>query len=374
MPLRRQRRADDGVERRRGVEVHRHQQRRRRRQEGAVRHRLRPARQRRAPAVGPVLGDGQLVLQHRQRRSALRLDADGGRCARNRPAATTRQWGAAQDNYGKVWFQGGASGMPGYFQLPVHYGNFSVAGSVRAEPEHHLGRAGPDRRHAGRAAGASACPTARSTAPPAARATTCSAAIACPQDMVGDYFYGETVARIVRRLRPVKTDGPHADAQRVSAVGVHPLDRSAVPAGRHDDGAGRDDVHHRHVSRHHPGGDVVGTRDLPAPEDRAVPARQGRTEHGRIWRLTYEASSATARSRACSTRRRRSSSRISATRTAGGATPRSSCSCSSRTSRWCRRCRSWRRRAAPATSSRASTRCGRWKASAPSTRRSCASS
>ena len=30
-----------------------------------------------------------------------------------------------QDNYGKLWFQGGASGMPGYFQFPVHYGKFA---------------------------------------------------------------------------------------------------------------------------------------------------------------------------------------------------------------------------------------------------------
>ena len=30
-----------------------------------------------------------------------------------------------QDNDGKVWFQHGASGMPGYFQFPVHYGNFA---------------------------------------------------------------------------------------------------------------------------------------------------------------------------------------------------------------------------------------------------------
>ena len=35
------------------------------------------------------------------------------------------QWGVTQDNDGKVFFQGGASGMPGYFQFPVHYGNFA---------------------------------------------------------------------------------------------------------------------------------------------------------------------------------------------------------------------------------------------------------
>ena len=35
------------------------------------------------------------------------------------------QWGVTQDDDGKVWFQGGAIGLPGYFQFPVHYGNFA---------------------------------------------------------------------------------------------------------------------------------------------------------------------------------------------------------------------------------------------------------
>ena len=37
------------------------------------------------------------------------------------------QWGITQDDYGKVWFQGGASGLPSYFQFPIHYGNFRRA-------------------------------------------------------------------------------------------------------------------------------------------------------------------------------------------------------------------------------------------------------
>ena len=37
-------------------------------------------------------------------------------------APNNSQWGITQDNDGKVWFQGGASGLPGYFQLPIHYG------------------------------------------------------------------------------------------------------------------------------------------------------------------------------------------------------------------------------------------------------------
>ena len=35
------------------------------------------------------------------------------------------QWGVTQDNQGKLHFQHGASGLPGYFQFPVHYGAFA---------------------------------------------------------------------------------------------------------------------------------------------------------------------------------------------------------------------------------------------------------
>ena len=34
------------------------------------------------------------------------------------------QWGVSQDDDGKMWFQGGASGLPAYFQFPIVYGNF----------------------------------------------------------------------------------------------------------------------------------------------------------------------------------------------------------------------------------------------------------
>ncbi len=66
MPIRPERDSDEGIERGRGLEVHRHERRRRRRQEGAVRHRARPAAERRAPGERLHLGDGQLDLQHVQ--------------------------------------------------------------------------------------------------------------------------------------------------------------------------------------------------------------------------------------------------------------------------------------------------------------------
>ena len=116
-----------------------------------VRHRVRPARQRRAPAARPDLGAWTTGSTARSTRSAR-----AGRRTAVGPKEPTgcngAQWGVAQDNDGKMWFQGGASGMPGYFQFPVHYGNFSVPDQFEDEPEHHVGRAGAHRRHAGRPA------------------------------------------------------------------------------------------------------------------------------------------------------------------------------------------------------------------------------
>lgn len=116
------------------------------------------------------------------------------------------QWGISQDNDGKLWFQGGASGMPGYFQFPVHYGNFDIPD--RFEPDLNVmwgapilvgdiqvgvpGTRMPDGSliHATAGAGSQVYRGDR-----------------LPSDLVGDYLYGEVVARVVRRLRPVKTEG-----------------------------------------------------------------------------------------------------------------------------------------------------------------------
>ena len=84
------------------------------------------------------------------------------------------------DNYGKMWFQAGASGMPGYFQMPVRYGDFTYP--EQFEPELNTIWGAPvliadmqGGMHAVR------CRTVRSSAPPVPPATTCSAAIACPR-------------------------------------------------------------------------------------------------------------------------------------------------------------------------------------------------
>ena len=140
MPFGAERDPDEGVERRRGLEVHRHERRRHGRQEGAVRDRPRPAAERRAPGERLHLGRSTTgsTARSTRRASAGRRTAS---CA-SRPDRTAASGASTQDNYGKIWFQAGASGMPGYFQLPVAYGNFTYPRAVRARSEHHLGRAG----------------------------------------------------------------------------------------------------------------------------------------------------------------------------------------------------------------------------------------
>lgn len=134
----------------------------------------------------------------------LRLTPAG--LLRESTGVNAAQWGISQDNSGKVWFQGGASGMPGYFQFPIHYGNFDIPD--RFEPDLNIlwgapilvgdiqaglpGTRMPDGSliHATAGAGSEVYRGDR-----------------LPADLVGDYLYGEVVARVVRRLRPVTTEG-----------------------------------------------------------------------------------------------------------------------------------------------------------------------
>ena len=116
------------------------------------------------------------------------------------------QWGVTQDNDGKMWFQGGASGMPCYFQFPVVYGNFNVPDQFEAELQIPWGA---PVRIADMQGG---MPSVRMPDGTLNRVTGAAGndvyrGDRLPPDLVGDYVYGEPVARIVRRIRPVVTEG-----------------------------------------------------------------------------------------------------------------------------------------------------------------------
>jgi mono/diheme cytochrome c family protein/glucose/arabinose dehydrogenase len=148
------------------------------------------------------------------------------------------QWGVTQDNYGKMWFQGGASGMPGYFQLPVAYGNFTYPNQFEEDLTITWGA---PVRIADMQGGMNAV---RMPDGLLARATGAAGndvfrGDRLPKDMIGDYFYGEVVARIVRRLRPVKEEGltqlrnvyPLSEFIRSTDPLFRPVDVTTAPDG-----------------------------------------------------------------------------------------------------------------------------------------------
>src|SRR5690606_6638934 len=115
-------------------------------------------------------------------------------------------WGVTQDNAGKVWFQSGYTGMPGYFQFPVHYGDFSVDDQFESDLSIMWGAPVLTADvHDG-------MPFIRMPDGSLARGTASAGndvfrGDRLPSDLVGDYLYGEVVGRLVRRLRPVVTEG-----------------------------------------------------------------------------------------------------------------------------------------------------------------------
>nr|PZN85197.1 MAG: sorbosone dehydrogenase [Acidobacteriota bacterium] len=196
------------------------------------------------------------------------------------------QWGVTQDNYGKPWFQAGASGMPGYFQFPVVYGNFSWP--EQFEPDLEIIWGAPIRiadMQGGMA-------VVRMPDGSLARATGAAGndvfrGDRLPADMVGDYFYGETVGRVVRRLRPVKIEGltqlrnvyPLSEFIRSTDPLFRPVDMTTAPDGT----MYITDMYRGIIqeSQWSGPGTYLRQRIEQYQLDKIV-------RHGRIWRLTYD--------------------------------------------------------------------------------------
>ena len=116
------------------------------------------------------------------------------------------QWGAAQDDDGKVWFQGGASGLPSYFQFPIHYGNITVRDQY--EPGFDIPYGAPIAL-ADMQGGMAAVrvPDGSLNRVTAGSGAEIYRGHRLPPELRDDYYYGEVVARVVRRVRPVVTEG-----------------------------------------------------------------------------------------------------------------------------------------------------------------------
>ncbi|AHG93483.1 coagulation factor 5/8 type domain protein (plasmid) [Gemmatirosa kalamazoonensis] len=197
------------------------------------------------------------------------------------------QWGVTQDDDGKVWFQGGASGVPSYFQFPIVYGAFKVPDELAPGFKEPFGLAGVGDFQPG--------PTA-SRADGTLKEVTGSAGNdvvrghRMPNDLLGDYLYGEPVARIVRRIHPVVTEGLTQlhnvyQPERAEFVrSIDPLFRPTDMATAPDGTVYVVDMYRGIIqeSQWTPRGSHIRAKIEQYGLERAI----GR---GRIWRLSFEA-------------------------------------------------------------------------------------
>lgn len=114
------------------------------------------------------------------------------------------QWGVAQDNYGQMWFQDGAGGVPANFQFPIVYGNYKVEGQFQEgfRVPYSLVKL------------ADFQPGMRETKPDGSLNNVTGSAgndvfrgDRLPKELIGQYFYGEPVGRIIRQVKSEKEEG-----------------------------------------------------------------------------------------------------------------------------------------------------------------------
>jgi mono/diheme cytochrome c family protein len=196
------------------------------------------------------------------------------------------QWSVTQDNYGKQWFQAGASGMPGYFQTPVVYGNFTYPDQF--EPNLSTINGAPV-RIADMQGGMNVVrwPDGSLKSATGSAGNDIYRGDRLPTDMIGDLFYGEVVGRVVRRLHPVKTEGltqlrnvyPMSEFIRTTDPLFRPVDMTTAPDGT----MYITDMYRGIIqeSQWSGPGTYLRSRIEQYSLDKVI-------NHGRIWRLTYE--------------------------------------------------------------------------------------
>ena len=159
-----------------------------------------------------------------------------------------------------------------------------------------------------------------------------------PADLRGDLFFGEPVGRIIRRAKVVVTEGltqlRNAYPNSEFILSTDPLFRPVNMTTAPDGTLYIVDMYRGIIqeSEWTPPGSYLRKMIEQFQLDKI-------TSHGRIWRLVYDGIEPAGPAAHARRDARRSSSRISSIRTAGGVTPRRSCSSCGRTSPSCRRCR-----------------------------------
>jgi mono/diheme cytochrome c family protein/glucose/arabinose dehydrogenase len=196
------------------------------------------------------------------------------------------QWGVTQDNYGKTWYQGGNSGVPDYFQFPIEYGSFHVKNEFAegfripyslidlGDVHNGMAELKPDGTLARMTSGAG-CVIYRGDR--------------LPKELVGDYFYGGPVARIIRRIKATKKEGltylsNYYQPEKSEFIqSTDPLFRPIDIENAPDGTMYIVDMYRGVIEEHAwiPRGSYLGAKIKQYQLDKVI----GR---GRIWRLTYK--------------------------------------------------------------------------------------
>ena len=215
---------------------------------------------------------------------------------RETPAGVVREptgfndaaWGASQDDDGTQWFQNGWLGVPGYFQFPIVYGTF--VDSSRWDPDFDVIWGAP----IGLADMQGGMPVVRKPDGSLMRGTAGSGSNVyrggrLPADLVGDYFHGEVVGRVVRRIRPTKVEGltklhsVYAAEKSEFIRSTDPLFRPVEVKSAPDGSMYVVDMYHGIIqeSQWTPKGSYIRAKIEQYKLDKIVGL-------GRIWRVTHE--------------------------------------------------------------------------------------
>jgi mono/diheme cytochrome c family protein len=131
----------------------------------------------------------------------------GGKAVREETDVNGGQWGTSQDNYGKVWFVDGGTGLgPVNFQAPIAYGAFNVPDNFEPDFQDVWGAPGGIADMQG-GMNAVRLPDGTLNRFTSASGPEVYRGHRLPADMVGDLFFTEPVGRIVRRAKVVVTEG-----------------------------------------------------------------------------------------------------------------------------------------------------------------------
>ena len=201
-------------------------------------------------------------------------------------SGSSASWSVTQDDDGKIWIQQGASGLPGYFQLPIAYGNFHYEDQFEEGLKTPYGLAGLGDYQPGPEASR---PDGTLKEVTGSAGNTVFRGHRLPEELAGDYFYGEPVARVVRRFWVRDEEGltrvgnVYQDRQsefiRSTDPLFRPVDLRTVPDGT---------IYVVDVYR---GIIQEGNWTPPGSHLRKKIEQYGLdkvTGHGRIWRLTHE--------------------------------------------------------------------------------------